>query len=86
MLIVQAAVSGNGRSVPHILVLSALVFGLILVLNGVLSLLARRIRRTEAPLGLGIRTQERLAPASIKIGIVLIALGLVGGVLIWIQS
>jgi hypothetical protein len=85
MLIVEATVAGHGRSVPIALVLFALVFGFVLALNGVVSLLARRIRRTEATLGLGYRVQERLAPASIKIGMVLIALGLVGGILIWIQ-
>jgi hypothetical protein len=62
-----------------------MVFGLALPLNGIPSLVARRIRRREATLGLGYRTQERLAPASIRTGMVLLAPGLAGGVVPWIQ-
>lgn len=84
MLIAAATGSGHTRSPALALILFAVVFGVALVLNGVGSLLARRIRGTEAPLGLGYRTQERLAPASIKIGLVLVALGLVGAAVRWI--
>lgn len=60
------------------------MFGLVLLLNGITSLVARRIRGQEATLGLGIRTQEQLAPASIRIGTVLLSMGMAGGVVLWI--
>ncbi len=66
------------------MVLALVVFGLVLLLNGITSLIARRLRDRDATLGLGYRTQERLAPASIAIGAVLLALGLAGGVALWI--
>lgn len=60
------------------------MFGLVLLLNGIKSLVGRRLRGREATLGLGIRTQERLAPASIRIGTVLLSMGLLGGGALWI--
>ena len=63
-------------------VVGLLVFGASLILNGATSLFARAVHRRESRMGL-YRIQERLAPASIKIGAVLLAAGLVGGVLLW---
>ena len=78
-----ASVWGHRSGIVRV-VLALVVFGAVLVINGVTSIVARRIRGSEAPLGLGYRTQERLAPASIKIGTVLLGLGMVGGVVLWI--
>ena len=84
MLKITASASGHYGSGANSVVLGLVVFGVVLVANGVTSLAARRIRGREATLGLGIRTQERLAPASIRIGTVLLSLGLAGGVVLWI--
>ena len=84
LLKIAASASGHFESASSAVVLSLVVFGLVLVVNGVTSLAARRIRGDEARLGLGIRTQERLAPASIRIGTVLVSMGLAGGVVLWI--
>ena len=84
LLKIAASASGNYGSVANTVVLGLVVFGVFLVANGVTSLAARRIRGAEALLGLGYRTQERLAPASIRIGTVLLSLGLAGGAVLWI--
>jgi hypothetical protein len=84
LLKIAASASGHYGSGANTVVLGLVVFGVVLVANGVTSLAARRIRGREATLGLGIRTQERLAPASIRIGTVLLSLGLAGDVVLWI--
>ena len=85
MLTVPAPASGHHSSAVVAVVLFFVVFGLFLVANGVTSLVTRRIRGRDAPLGgMGYRTQERLAPASIRIGTMLLAFGLAGGVVLWI--
>jgi hypothetical protein len=84
LLKIAASASGHYGSGAGTVVLGLVVFGLVLLLNGIKSLVGRRLRGREATLGLGIRTQERLAPASIRIGTVLLALGLLGGVALWI--
>ena len=81
---IAASASGHYGSGASTVVLGLVVFGLALLLNGTISLVTRRLRGREATLGLGIRTQERLAPASIRIGTVLLSLGLLGGVALWI--
>lgn len=84
LLKIAASASGHYGSGASTVVLGLVVFGLVLLLNGITSLVARRIRGQEATLGLGIRTQEQLAPASIRIGTVLLSMGMAGGVVLWI--
>ena len=84
MLKIAASASGHYGSGASTVVLGLVVFGLVLLLNGIKSLVGRRLRGREATLGLGIRTQERLAPASIRIGTVLLSMGLLGGGALWI--
>jgi hypothetical protein len=56
LLKIAASASAHFESAASTVVLSLVVFGLVLVVNGVTSLAARRIRGDEALLGLGIRT------------------------------
>lgn len=86
MLTVAAPASGHHGSAATTVALAFVVVGLGLIVNGVTSQVARRARGREATLGLGYRTQERLAPASIKIGLALLVLGLLGGAVLWILS
>ena len=84
LLKIAASASGHYGSGASTVVLGLVVFGLFLLLNGITSLVARSLWGREATLGLGIRTQERLAPASIRIGTVLLSMGMAGGVVLWI--
>jgi hypothetical protein len=78
-------VPGHQGSAAAKVALAAVVFGLVLVVNGLTSLGARRIRGRDATMGL-YHKQERLAPASIRVGTLLLALGLAGGVVLWILT
>lgn len=57
--------------------------GVLLVVNGSLSLLTRRLRGRDAPPG-GIRGMERTAGASLRIGRVMTVIGGVGFGLWWV--
>jgi hypothetical protein len=67
----------------RIVVLGLVVFGAVLVVNGATSLFARRVHGADAQV-LYYRQQERLAPASLRIGGVLLGLGLIGAVVLWL--
>jgi hypothetical protein len=65
----------------RVVVLGLVVFGAVLVVNGATSLFAG----CTAPMRvLYYRQQERLAPVSLRIGGVLLALGLIGAVGLWL--
>lgn len=85
MLTIVQAVSGHHGSAAVKVVVTVVVFGLALVVNGLTSLGARRIRGRGSTMGL-YRNQESFAPLSIRVGTVLCALGLAGGFVLWIQN
>jgi hypothetical protein len=67
----------------RLVVLGLVVFGAVLVVNGATSLFARWVHGADAQV-LYYRQQERLAPVSLRIGGVLLALGLIGAVGLWL--
>jgi hypothetical protein len=67
----------------RVVVLGLVVFGAVLVVNGATSLFARWVHGVDAQV-LYYRQQERLAPVSLRIGGVLLALGLIGAVGRWL--
>jgi hypothetical protein len=67
----------------RVVVLGLVVFGAVLVVNGATSLFARWVHGADAQV-LFYRQQERLAPVSLRIGGVLLALGLIGAVGLWL--
>jgi hypothetical protein len=67
----------------RVVVLGLVVFGAVLVVNGATSLFARWVHGADAQV-LYYRQQERLAPVSLRIGGVLLALGLIGAVGLWL--
>jgi hypothetical protein len=69
--------------IVRIVVIGLVVFGAGLVVNGATSLFARRVHGADAQV-LYYRQQERLAPVSLRIGGVLLALGLIGAVVLWL--
>ena len=78
-------VSGHQGSVAVKLAFVAIVFGIGLIVNGLMSLGSRRVRGRDATMGL-YRNQERLAPMSIRVGVALLATGLAGGMMLWILA
>jgi hypothetical protein len=67
----------------RVVVIGLVVFGAVLVVNGATSLFARWAHGADAQV-LYYRQQERLAPVSLRIGGVLLALGLIGAVILWL--
>jgi hypothetical protein len=67
----------------RVVVLGLVVFGAVLVVNGATTLFARWVHGADAQV-LYYRQQERLAPVSLRIGGVLLALGLIGAVGLWL--
>ncbi|HEY4314684.1 MAG TPA: hypothetical protein VGO19_04155 [Actinomycetes bacterium] len=67
----------------RLVVIGLVVFGAVLVVNGATSLFARWVHGADAQV-LYYRQQERLAPASLRIGGLLLALGLIGAVVLWL--
>ena len=69
--------------IDHV-IFGLIVFGGGAVLYGLSGVFTRRIRGRDAPLGLGYRTEERMSPFVLRIGLVVFLAGLLGEVIRWV--